>query len=334
MYSGYQFGQPHFSRSTRPSNTAIILEVIRQNPRVSRKELSHITGLSPALVTKICADLLKRELIREVGIGHSSGGRRPIYIELNHEAFYLTCFYIQDTNISFSVCDCCGNIVLYRKSCGTKKQLSQAASICRQIRECLAIYDHTYSAIGIAVSDDLYTLDLERELRNTLSDLPFPLLILRSSFAALRGMDDQLINRYANRAYIHIGPSVYGGILNRNNLLGGSHNRIGRTWDILEPVKNLQRELSLQKPNSEICTEWVIQTSYMIEQLFDIDMIVLDLFHESLPYSLRQLTKARILREKNVDFSILPFQTTFFRGLANILSSRIRRENESEEDSI
>ena len=97
--SGYPSGRLSFPRSVRPSNTAIILEIIRQNPRVSRKELSQITGLSPALVTKICADLLNREMIREVGIGHSSGGRRPIYIELNHEAFYLMCFYIQDTGV-------------------------------------------------------------------------------------------------------------------------------------------------------------------------------------------------------------------------------------------
>ena len=58
--------------------------------------------------------------------------------------------------------------------------------------------------------------------------------------------------------------------------------------------------------------------------------MVLDLFHESVSSRLRQLTKAHILRETDMDFSILQFPTIFFRGLANILASRIRRESESE----
>ena len=328
--SGYPSGRLSFPRSVRPSNTAIILEIIRQNPRVSRKELSQITGLSPALVTKICADLLNREMIREVGIGHSSGGRRPIYIELNHEAFYLMCFYIQDTGVSFAVCDCCGNIILYRKLRDAQRRLTGSAAICRQVRDCLASYEAAYSAVGIAVADSLYTSDLEEALREALADRPLPLLILRSSFAALRGMDDQLSSRYANRAYIHIGPSVYGGILHQDSFLGGSHNRVGCTWDVLEPVRCLQRELSRQDPDSERCVGWILQTSHEIARLFDPEIMVLDLFHESVSSRLRQMTKAHILRETDMDFSILQFPTIFFRGLANILASRIRRESESE----
>ena len=95
-------------------------------------------------------------------------------------------------------------------------------------------------------------------------------------------------------------------------------------------MEKKRRELSRQDPDSERCVRWILQTSHEIARLFDPEIMVLDLFHESISSRLRQMTKAHILRETDMDFSILQFPTIFFRGLANILASRIRRESESE----
>jgi len=68
-----------------------ILNYIRENGPISRKQLSEIFNVSQAIITKITNYLIKRNLIYEKGEGKSSrkGGRRPIYLEINSKKGYL-----------------------------------------------------------------------------------------------------------------------------------------------------------------------------------------------------------------------------------------------------
>lgn len=58
-------------------NTRKVLKLIRDNPSISRAEISKLSGLSAPTVSRIVDDLIREGLVEEVGIGFSNGGRRP-----------------------------------------------------------------------------------------------------------------------------------------------------------------------------------------------------------------------------------------------------------------
>ena len=59
-----------------------VLRLLYQHVRLSRSDLSVMTGYSAFLVSKLCDSLLKKGFIREVGSGDSSGGRRPTLLSI------------------------------------------------------------------------------------------------------------------------------------------------------------------------------------------------------------------------------------------------------------
>lgn len=67
----------------REINQAIVLDALRTYGLASRSEIARITGLSPATVSGITAQLMARDLLHESATGESAGGRRPVLLELN-----------------------------------------------------------------------------------------------------------------------------------------------------------------------------------------------------------------------------------------------------------
>lgn len=75
----------------RDINNNIVLETVIENGPISRAELSKELGLTKATISSIVKDLLKQELIIEVGSGPSDVGRKPILLEFNEKAGYSIC---------------------------------------------------------------------------------------------------------------------------------------------------------------------------------------------------------------------------------------------------
>jgi len=67
----------------RGINRSILLNAIKQQGAISRADLAHIIGLSPATVTSITGDLIDEGLVFEKETGDSNGGRPPILLALN-----------------------------------------------------------------------------------------------------------------------------------------------------------------------------------------------------------------------------------------------------------
>ncbi len=72
----------------RAINRSHVLNTIKTLGTAARAEVARATGLSPATVTAITADLIAEELIFEKQTGDSSGGRRPILLALNPAGRY------------------------------------------------------------------------------------------------------------------------------------------------------------------------------------------------------------------------------------------------------
>jgi glucokinase-like ROK family protein len=70
-------------------NIQAVLNVLRQEHRVSRAEVARKTGLTPATVSRIVSRLETAGIVRSIGDGVSTGGRKPLMIEFLPEAFYI-----------------------------------------------------------------------------------------------------------------------------------------------------------------------------------------------------------------------------------------------------
>jgi predicted NBD/HSP70 family sugar kinase len=73
----------------RSINRSIILNKVKTSGLISRAEIARMTGLSPATVTSIAAELIAEGLIFEEAAGDSSGGRPPILLALNPQGGYV-----------------------------------------------------------------------------------------------------------------------------------------------------------------------------------------------------------------------------------------------------
>ncbi|MFC5702523.1 ROK family protein [Cohnella faecalis] len=62
-------------------NTAVVLEAILRAAPLSRAQISESTGLNKATVSSLVQDLIDNSLVREIGRGESSGGRKPVMLE-------------------------------------------------------------------------------------------------------------------------------------------------------------------------------------------------------------------------------------------------------------
>jgi len=64
-------------------NISIILDIIRKNKYISRAEIARISKLNPSTVSNLTNELIEMDVLKEVGVGTSQKGRRPIHLSLN-----------------------------------------------------------------------------------------------------------------------------------------------------------------------------------------------------------------------------------------------------------
>ncbi len=124
----------------REMNRSLILNVIRQEGSVSRAAIARRTRLSRSTVSSIVSELLEANLVHEVGRGRSSGGRRPILINLNYNAGYVVGVDLGATHLIILIANLNGDVIARRETdfsvaVGPDAGLKQIADA---VRQCLA----------------------------------------------------------------------------------------------------------------------------------------------------------------------------------------------------
>ncbi|WP_335342375.1 ROK family transcriptional regulator [Polycladomyces zharkentensis] len=74
-------------------NKSTILNMIRLHGPISRAEIAKMTKLTPPTVTNIVGELLESNLVIEAELGESTGGRKPIMLKINADAFTVIGIY-------------------------------------------------------------------------------------------------------------------------------------------------------------------------------------------------------------------------------------------------
>ncbi|MTI59374.1 MAG: ROK family transcriptional regulator [Firmicutes bacterium] len=91
-------------------NVSLIIREFNDAGPCSRADLTERTGLSPTTITTLIDEMIKKDLIIEIGEGESKGGRRPILLDLNPDHGYILSANISGDSISMALLDLKYNI--------------------------------------------------------------------------------------------------------------------------------------------------------------------------------------------------------------------------------
>src|SRR4029077_7162621 len=97
-------------RQVRGANRAVVLELLRQDERLSRVEIARRSGLSEGTVSRIIAELLRRNLGAEDGAENSTGGRPATRLQLEQSRVAVG-VDIQPWEMRFSIGTMKGRII-------------------------------------------------------------------------------------------------------------------------------------------------------------------------------------------------------------------------------
>jgi glucokinase-like ROK family protein len=82
-------------------NKIRILNIIREKGQISRAEISKVSSISAPTVTRIVDSLINEEgLVHEIGVGESSGGRRPTLVEFSGQDNFVIGIDLGTTHIN------------------------------------------------------------------------------------------------------------------------------------------------------------------------------------------------------------------------------------------
>lgn len=87
----------------RAGNRALVLQILRKYPQLSRAELARRTGLSEGAISRITAELISEKIILEHGAENSTGGRPGLRLDLDQTWFRSVGVAIHDWETRVSV---------------------------------------------------------------------------------------------------------------------------------------------------------------------------------------------------------------------------------------
>lgn len=219
-----------------------LLALIRDFGPISRATLAVRADMTRPTVSAIVAEFMEAGLIREIGKGESTGGKRPILLQLDDSRHFTIGIDLGENFVIRGVrCDLTGRI---RQSAVLEYQnrFESIRDVIADLIRQLAGH-HTYNRIrgvGIAVSGtvntetgeirDSETLDIVgKDLKNALEELTgFPICFEnRASSAALAETMYGAGKHFRNLIYLTSGCGIGAGIVVDGKVFRGSHGAAG-----------------------------------------------------------------------------------------------------------
>src|SRR5688500_18179835 len=115
MQRARQDGGARHAAHLRGLNLERVLNVAMDRPgSFTRAELIEATGLSAPTVGSLAADLIRSGVVKDLGTGPSSGGRRPFFMELNARHWHVAGIDLGPTRTRLAVADLRGDRIADR----------------------------------------------------------------------------------------------------------------------------------------------------------------------------------------------------------------------------
>ncbi|QDZ15125.1 ROK family transcriptional regulator [Humibacter ginsenosidimutans] len=93
------------------TSRGLVLDLIRAQGPISRVSLAEATGLTQATMSTVVRQLLSDGLVVETGHGESTGGKRPVMLDVNPSSRFAVGVQIGRESITYVVADLVGAIV-------------------------------------------------------------------------------------------------------------------------------------------------------------------------------------------------------------------------------
>jgi len=97
-------------RLVQKINRSLVLNLIKNKGPVSRADISKITKLTRSTVSNIVEYLIKKDLIKEIGLTSSGVGRKAILLELNSKAYYSIGVDLGTLHTTVAITDLLGRV--------------------------------------------------------------------------------------------------------------------------------------------------------------------------------------------------------------------------------
>lgn len=95
---------------TRTHNSQLVLKTLYEQSGLSRADLARVTRLTRPTVSAIVGDLITEHLVSETGTGPSAGGKPPILLAVNADAYRTLCIDIGNREFRGALVDLRGNV--------------------------------------------------------------------------------------------------------------------------------------------------------------------------------------------------------------------------------
>jgi len=146
-------------------NKAIVLQTLRRKSPLSRAHISELTGLNKATVSSLVGELIEEKLAEEIGLGESSGGRKPILLLFNRLAGYSVGVDLGVNYLLSVLADLQGNVIAHRHTPHRNESFEQVMTLLfaeiRQLMQKAPASPYHVVGIGVGVSG---LVDLEGRL--------------------------------------------------------------------------------------------------------------------------------------------------------------------------
>ncbi len=142
-------------RLVQKINRSLVLNLIKDKDPVSRADISKITKLTRSTVSSIVDYLIKKDLIKEIGLSSSGLGRKAILLELNSKAYYSIGVDLGTLHTTIVITDLLGRIekiIEYPTDCQQDKDkvIEKLIATIRNIINNFGIKRKKIAGIGVA----------------------------------------------------------------------------------------------------------------------------------------------------------------------------------------
>lgn len=189
----------------RRRNALRIVEIVRENPHLSRADVARMTTLARATVSSIVDELISAGLLRETGSKESSTkGRRPIGLSFNTEGHFVGGISVDHDRIDVVICDLDGvvraehSVAISPASLLLEELVKLAGDALQAQLSAAHLPLSKLRAIGLGVPGPLFG--------NIPNEIPPEEQVVHIDYRVVR---DQLINRFEKEVILDTNLNMY-----------------------------------------------------------------------------------------------------------------------------
>ena len=274
--------KPGTPETIRTTNRYLALDTIEKQGPMSRAELSRITQISEPTIYSIIDYFISKDAVVEVGMGKSTGGRRPILLKFNPEAGFVVGIAIGGTNVKMSVSDLGTGLrhkhLIPMKNLGFGEDaISGIAEAVRRLISESGISKEKFLSVGVAVpgvvDPNTGELSLAPQIgwdkiaigRRLHGELGMPVCVERNVNAAALAEMQWGVGREGieDFVFISISTGIGAAIVSGGELYRGHSNSAGEIGYMITDLSWLKRE----KPEGFGCLETFADTQGVLRMM-------------------------------------------------------------------